>query len=195
MGELPTTEPARHGWTRWAIPLTLIAIIGATAAWEFLHPDAPRLTAKKDAAPAPAKASAPEVIGTPLRNPVAGQQTVAAMPDQPASVTETPGAAVVQATSEPAPDMKTGEAAVVAPVVDAPLMLAFRDYSWTVVKDRTGRVLLSRMNRGGTTQALAGTPPLDVVIGNAADVTLTWKGQRIDLAPYTQRNVARFTLE
>ena len=56
MGELPTTEPARHGWTRWAIPLTLIAIIGATAAWEFLHPDAPRFTAKKDAAaPAPAK--------------------------------------------------------------------------------------------------------------------------------------------
>ena len=32
MGELPTTEPARHGWTRWAIPLTLVAIIGATAA-------------------------------------------------------------------------------------------------------------------------------------------------------------------
>src|SRR4030095_10515689 len=29
MGELPTTEAPRHGWTRWAIPLTLVAIIGA----------------------------------------------------------------------------------------------------------------------------------------------------------------------
>lgn len=200
MGELPTTEPARHGWTRWAIPLTLIAIIGATAAWEFLHPDSPRVTAKKDAAAsAPAKASAPEVIGTPLRNPVASQQAsvpVAAAPDK-LSATETPEAPVVQAASEPAPDEKAGEtpAAAAAPVADAPLVLAFRDFSWTVVKDRTGRVLLSRMNHGGTTQALAGTPPLDLVIGNAADVTLTWKGQRIDLAPYTRQNVARFTLE
>lgn len=199
MGELPTTEPARHGWTRWAIPLTLIAIIGATAAWEFLHPDAPRVTAKKDAAaPAPTKSSAPEVIGTPLRNPVASQPVaapVAATPDKPASAEETPEAAVVQAGSEPAPDARTGEAAGAAPVAEAPLVLAFRDFSWTVVKDRTGRVLLSGMNHGGTTQALAGAPPLDLVIGNAADVTLTWKGQRIDLAPYTRQNVARFTLE
>jgi cytoskeleton protein RodZ len=75
------------------------------------------------------------------------------------------------------------------------MVLAFRDFSWTEVKERSGRVLLSRMNRGGTTQAIAGSPPLDVVIGNAADVTLTWKGQRIDLAPLTRQNVARFTLE
>ena len=51
------------------------------------------------------------------------------------------------------------------------------------------------MNAGGTTQALAGAPPLDIVVGNAADVTLTWKGKRIDLAPHTRQNVARFTLE
>ena len=51
------------------------------------------------------------------------------------------------------------------------------------------------MNPGRTTQAIAGSPPLDVVIGNAADVTLTWKGQRVDLAPYTRGNVARLTLE
>jgi cytoskeleton protein RodZ len=62
------------------------------------------------------------------------------------------------------------------------------------VRDRDGRVLLSGMNRGGTTQSLAGTPPLDLVIGNAADVSVTYRGQPVDLNPYTRQNVARFTL-
>jgi cytoskeleton protein RodZ len=78
---------------------------------------------------------------------------------------------------------------------EVPLTFAFRDYSWTLVKDRSGHVLISRMNPGRTTQSISGTPPLDVVIGNAADVTLTWRGARVDLAPYTRGNVARFTLE
>jgi cytoskeleton protein RodZ len=42
---------------------------------------------------------------------------------------------------------------------------------------------------------VSGPPPLDLVIGNAADVTLTWKGKRVDLAPHTRQNVARLTLE
>ena len=77
MGELPTAEAPRHGWTRWAIPLTLVAIIGATAAWEWMHPasDAPR-TGTRTTAPPPVERPStgsrpPEVIGTPLPNPVA----------------------------------------------------------------------------------------------------------------------------
>ena len=80
-------------------------------------------------------------------------------------------------------------------VGEASLVFAFRDFSWTEVKDRNGRILLKRMNSGGTAQTISGAPPLDVVIGNAADVTLTWKGKRLDLAPYTRGNVARFILE
>jgi cytoskeleton protein RodZ len=194
IGELPTTEPSRHGWTRWAIPLTLIAIIAATAAWEWLHPaaESPR-AAKTQAAPAraagAAKAIEPEVVGTPLPNPVATAPSVAAALPPPVVAASAPP--TIDA-SEPAPETRpyAGPA-----IPDAPLVLAFRDYSWTEVKDRSGRVLLSRMNPGGSTQALAGAPPLDVVIGNAADVTLTWKGKRVDLAPHTRQNVARFTLE
>ena len=79
-------------------------------------------------------------------------------------------------------------------VADQPLMLAFRDYSWTEVRDRNGRVLLSGMNPGGTAQTVSGTPPLQIVIGNAVDVSARYKGQPVDLAPYTRQNVARFTL-
>jgi cytoskeleton protein RodZ len=81
-----------------------------------------------------------------------------------------------------------------ATIADQPLTLAFRDHSWSEVRDRNGRVLLSGMNPGGTAQTLSGTPPLELVIGNAADVSVSYKGQPVDLAPYTRQNVARFTL-
>ena len=50
------------------------------------------------------------------------------------------------------------------------------------------------MNRGGTTQSVSGAPPLDIVIGNAVDVRVTFRGSPVDLAPYTRRNVARLKL-
>ena len=40
IGELPLSQHSRPGWTRWAIPLTLIAIIAAGAAYELLRPAA-----------------------------------------------------------------------------------------------------------------------------------------------------------
>jgi cytoskeleton protein RodZ len=200
IGELPTTEPAKHGWTRWAIPLTLIAIIAATAAWEFLHPDAPGASAKKDAPPAieRGKAGAPEIIGTPLPNPVASTEPASAptVTSEPPTVANSVSAVdASKAAPEAVADTRRAEAANALAVDDAPLVLAFRDFSWTEVKDRNGRVLLKRMNSGGTAQTISGAPPLDIVIGNAADVMLTWKGKRLDLTPYTRGNVARFTLE
>ncbi len=192
MGELPTTEAPRHGWTRWAIPLTLVAIIGATAAWEWMHPAGeggratPRATPPAPEAPSKAARTA-EVAGTPLPNPVAPpvRQEPAPTPDQ----------AVVGKADETAPSAASPAPPPATAVPEATLQLAFRDFSWTEVKDRSGHALLSRMNPGGTTQEVAGSPPLDVVIGNASDVTLTWRGRRVDLAPYTRQNVARLTLE
>jgi cytoskeleton protein RodZ len=186
MGELPTTDAPRHGWTRWAIPLTLVAIIGATAAWEWMHPpgSAPR-TLFSPAEHAPPASPAPEGVGTPLPNPVAPP-----LPPEAAPPPAEPAAAEKAAAGpEAAPATAAPHAA------EAPLTLAFRDFSWTEVKERSGRVLLSGMHARGTTQAVSGSPPLDVVIGNASDVTLTWRGQQVDLAPYTRQNVARLTLE
>jgi cytoskeleton protein RodZ len=212
MGELPTTEAPRHGWTRWAIPLTLVAIIGATAAWEWMHPSGETLRSAVKPPPSSERTAAPrapEVIGTPLPNPVATTSTAAEAPAaaQPSSAapvapTPPPAATANEAASSAALAAPPAEpVAIPVPVAatpatnELPLTLSFRDYSWTLIKDRSGRVLLSRMNPGRTTQSISGTPPLDVVIGNAADVTITWRGARVDLAPYTRGNVARFVLE
>ena len=196
MGELPTSEHSKSGWTRWAIPLTLAAIVAAAATYEWLRPPGEsRATLGGDPAanierPAPiiAKQEAP---GTSLQNPLAATAPDPT-PDTPPSTSSAPASTASPypaTTPSPAPTPATGTT-----IALQPLMLAFRDYSWTEVRDRNGRVLLSGMNPGGTAQSLSGTPPLEIVIGNAADVSVRYKGQPVDLAPHTRQNVARFTL-
>jgi cytoskeleton protein RodZ len=116
--------------------------------------------------------------GTPLPNPMA--------PD----TAREPAPAAAPAGNAAAPGAKAA-----TPQPEGAIVLAFRDFSWTEVKDGSGRMLLSKMNAGGTREALSGTPPIELVIGNASDVTLTWKGKPVDLAPYTRQNIARLTLQ
>ena len=104
--------------------------------------------------------------------------------------------AAAPGASEPAPAVAppAPAASTAAPAAEETIGITFRDYSWTEIRDRNGRVILSGMNRGGTTQSVSGTPPLDIVIGNAVDVRVTFRGNRVDLVPYTRQNVARFKL-
>jgi cytoskeleton protein RodZ len=237
IGELPTTGGNRPGWTRWAIPLTLLAIIAGAAAYEFLRPtgDARHAGTKDTAAVAthaePAKPAAESgVVALPNPIPPSGGPTgdagngapphppstaaPAAGPDTaarvgapgaaaPSSPAVAPAPSAIRAVPAPATTTTTAMSApmsalttptTAATVGDVTLVLAYKDSSWTEIRDRTGRVLLSRMNEGGQTQTVAGQPPFELTIGNATDVTLRYNGKPVDLAPHTRQNVARFTL-
>ena len=212
IGELPVTQHTRPAWTKWAIPLGLVAIIAAGASYEMLRPAtttqrpaAPSASTPpaeparepaggeaKPAAPPPpaaaAPASTPVAAGTPLPNPVANI-------DATGTPTLPPDGAVAGPS---APSVPLPAVAAAAPAGPQPgerqLVLAYRDHSWTEVRDRNGRVLLSAMMAPGARQTLAGTGPFEFVIGNAADVSLTLDGRAVDLAPHTRQSVARFTL-
>ena len=56
-------------------------------------------------------------------------------------------------------------------------------------------VIFSRLNPAGTEQVVTGTPPLDVVVGNAHAVKLMYRNKPVDLAPHTRVDVARVHLE
>jgi cytoskeleton protein RodZ len=233
IGELPTAGGHRPGWTRWAIPLTLVAIIAGAAAYEFLRPigDARRAGTKESpavATTAPAKPAAesggvalPNPVphgdtgnGAPITSPAGAAATATAptaaapMPAAPIPATPMPaspmggasaaapaGSTPTAATTPPqgvaAPTSGSGPVAAAGEVT---LALSYKDASWTEIRDRTGRVLLSRMNEGGQTQTVAGQPPFELTIGNASDVTLRYNGKPVDLAPHTRQNVARLTL-
>ena len=192
MGELPTTDHSKPAWTRWAIPLTLAAIVAVAAVYEWLRPaGVARQTPDKEtvAVESPsATAVPPGATGTPLSNPlVAGKPAGESIPPPEPAPTggSTPTPAATEATPATAAAVSGSEQSIT---------IAFQDSSWTEIRDRDGRLLLSGMNPGGTVQNLSGTPPFDIVIGNAGDVRLTYKGSPVDLAPHTRQNVARFKL-
>jgi cytoskeleton protein RodZ len=212
MGELPTTEHSKAGWTRWAIPLVLAAVVIAAAVYEWArpagmaHPATPMAVAPDKPA---ATTTSPDKASTPLANPFAagapsaepspppGAAQPLATDPPPATGAAAPAAATTSSTpssTTPANAGAASSAAVAAPLAGETIALAFKDYSWTEVRDRDGRVILSGMNRGGTSQSVSGAPPLELVIGNASDVRVTYRGTPVDLAPHTRQNVARFKL-
>lgn len=96
MGELPTTEERpKAGWMRWAIPLTLAAVVAAAAVYEWKRPTGNTRPAAKEAgvgADASQAAPALDKTETPLPNPLSGVAPVAE-----------PSSAVPAAPSAPSP--------------------------------------------------------------------------------------------
>jgi cytoskeleton protein RodZ len=212
IGELPVTQGLRQSWARWAIPLTLIAIIAAGVTYELLRPPASAPSAPS-AAPAPARepgsepkaaqaptaTAAPAVTATPAPGapPSPGATPTAAAPGITVTALPNPVAAATTA-QEPAAAMpsSTTAAEILGPQPgDRELVLTYRDHSWTEVRDRSGRLLLSAMMTPGSRKALFGQAPFELVIGNASDVTLTLDGKTVDLAAHTRQSVARMTLQ
>lgn len=67
--------------------------------------------------------------------------------------------------------------------------------SWVGVIDVRGQSLVSRTIQPGEAVELDGTPPLKVRIGNAAATELVFRGQPLDLAPFTRDNLVRLELK
>ena len=97
----------------------------------------------------------------------------------------------------PAPSLPVAEIPKAVDSGKKLLHLSFSRESWVKIKDGSGKVILEKTQAGGTVQTIEGTPPLYLVIGNAAGVSRTYNGRKVDLAPYTRGNddVARFSLE
>jgi cytoskeleton protein RodZ len=77
----------------------------------------------------------------------------------------------------------------------APLVLSYRASSWTQVRDGKGQIILLRTVPAGSEQAIRGTPPFDIVLGNARAVTIVYRGQPVDVARYSHQNIARLRLQ
>jgi cytoskeleton protein RodZ len=75
------------------------------------------------------------------------------------------------------------------------IRMEFEGESWVEIKDRDGQMLMSQLNPTGSRRVVSGRAPLSLVIGNAANVRLTYNDRPVDLKPYIQIEVARLTLE
>jgi len=74
-------------------------------------------------------------------------------------------------------------------------VLRFDQDAWAEVTDGSGRQLVSSLNPAGTERVVRGTPPYNIVIGNAQHVKVSYNNREVDLQPYVKVEVARFTLK
>ena len=185
-----------------ALAVVAVGIAFAAMYWAmYIRPRPPGAVEHREAAPAaipaPAtQAAAPAVApaapeAPPSENPVAvvspspasAASTAPAAPDAPPKV-----AATAPEGARSAPAAKPGGPA-------KSLHFRFAGESWVEVRDARGKVLLQRLNPAGSEADVSGRPPLQVVVGNAPEVRMSYDGRPFDLEPHTNVAVARFTLE
>ncbi len=174
----PADSPPQHAWltSPWLI-LLLLGVLLVLAIPVALYLWLNSGTDDSPGSPAPAVQSSPMPATTP--------QAAPAIPAEPA-LHATP-AAVLPVEAEPA-EPKT------APL-NSLLHLEFGEESWTEIKDASGQMLLRQLNPAGSSVDVRGQPPFEVVIGNAEQARMSYNGRPIDLNPFIDVTVARFTLE
>ncbi len=123
-----------------------------------------------------------QVVPAPATTPAAKEAPApAAPPAEPVAADNTP----VPVTTAPAPAEGEGV-----------LSIRFKADCWTQITDARKKVLFRGLKRAGDTLELRGQKPLDVRLGFARGVELTFNGQPVDLAPFITRGAtARLKLE
>jgi cytoskeleton protein RodZ len=194
MGELPADTPSKPGSARWAIPLALLAIIAIGVVYEFTRPNSDLARSLGFARDRGASTTAAPVVTLPTPAIVADPASTPAPPPAATGDTPNPAAATTEAPAAVPAEVLPAPSAT-ASAGDAPLVLVFRATSWVEVKDSKGTTLLSTMGYPGASHAIDGALPLEVVLGNAEAVQVTWRGTEFDTVPFTRQNVAKFTLK
>jgi len=185
--------------------LAFVAIaVGFTAMywWLFIRPTPPGAARPAASQPSPGKPSAGAPTGSAAvvaSSPLAQAPAAAidppkpAEPAKPAAKTETKAPAPPPPAAEPAKAQP--EKTVVAEGNGGTLKFRFHGDSWVEIRDRGGKVILSKLNVAGSEAEVSGQPPFNVVVGNAPEVELFYNNQEFDLEPHTKVAVARFTVE
>ncbi|HMW17191.1 MAG TPA: DUF4115 domain-containing protein [Accumulibacter sp.] len=74
------------------------------------------------------------------------------------------------------------------------LKFNFIKEAWLEVRDATGKLLVNELCAGGSQREVNGQPPFALVVGNATEVRLEYRGRPVELAPIS-KGVARLSIE
>ncbi|WP_071844121.1 MULTISPECIES: cytoskeleton protein RodZ [Edwardsiella] len=132
------------------------------------------------------EAAAPAAVQN--NGPTAAQSNAVVAPSQ-ADVAPLSGAALPTAAASVAPG-SSGEASA------SPLAMHFSADCWLEVRDASGKVLFSGLQRAGGKLDLAGKAPYRLKIGAPAAVQIQYLGKPVDLSRFIKSSqVARLTLD
>ncbi len=181
---LPPRNWLTSPWLLLALFGVAVLAVAPVALYWWLNSDEGEIPAGAARAPAVAPATPAAADTVPAEPPVAAEAP--ATPEAVPTVPAVQDAGAVAADEAPP---------AVAPVVRGVLQMEFGADSWVEIRDATGRMLHRQLDTAGSSIEVRGAPPFDVVVGNAAQVRMTYNGRPIDLKPFIDVTVARFTLE
>lgn len=115
-----------------------------------------------------------------------GATTAAALPLEAQPQPDSTAAAPAAPSSAPA---------AVAGAANGGLKLSFAQPSWVEIRDRSGEIVFSQLNPAGSQRDIEGQPPFSLVIGNASNVTVEYKGKVVELLQRSKDDVARLNLD
>ena len=187
---MPSGQPRRD---RTVVVAGLVLVVLAALAYVLLPSDLSALREKAqgliDSVSRKEPVPEPAASGAPVAAPVAESVFPPGVTPQQVMNPQ------AQAPTELAPAKLAAPAVNTPALTNTPLRFVFANESWVEVRDGDNKVIYSQRNAAGTEQSVNGQGPFSLVIGNAAGVTLFWRGQPVDLAPHTKGEVARLVLE
>jgi cytoskeleton protein RodZ len=154
-----------------------------------------------DLAPSEEVGSAPLSVGEEAQGPATGslpldeQPAIETPAETPAEQGETVPSSEAPATA-PEADISAApvaEAEAVAPG-EGRLTLDYTADCWTRVTDANGKVLYSGLARAGSSRTLVGQTPLDLHLGFASGVQVSFNGEAVSLSGKTRGETARLKL-
>ena len=125
----------------------------------------------------------PSDASVPLAPPSAITQLAAEAATLPTSPVPTVASVRAETDQVPVTDISGG------------LKLSFAQPSWVEIRDRSGQIIFSQLNPAGSQRDIEGQPPFALVIGNATNVTVQYKGKVIELSQRSKDDVARLNLD
>jgi cytoskeleton protein RodZ len=188
---MPTGERSR-----WPLYVGIAAtIVAALAAYEFGFNNPPPGESPPSADGSRSEPAAGSETASP---PAASAQGASAKSLPIGAAPQLPAAGTASAATGPLPSTHVQAGSAAAAKVqpgERELFFRFEQESWVEVRDRDNKVIFSKLNRAGSEERVAGTPPLKLVVGNARGVRLNMDDQAVDLSPHIKVAVARLTLE
>lgn len=125
------------------------------------------------------------------------QQPAAELPvESPAEQGESVSSTEIPAASASPADAASAPVAEAEPVVpgEGRLTLEYTADCWTRVTDANGKVLYSGLGKAGSSRTLVGKTPLDLHLGFASGVQVSFNGEAVSLSDKTRGETARFKL-
>ncbi|HYD59351.1 MAG TPA: RodZ domain-containing protein [Noviherbaspirillum sp.] len=195
------TEPPAIS-SKWVIGALLAVLLGV-GIW------ATRQGGEQAAAPAAVKNDVANMAGAEAEKPSPEAKS------EPAGTTPSAAEGDAAAVSPPA-EAAAAPAPAASPVVAAPsaaqaqtpaaempaaagkdtLQLKVREESWIEIRRSSdNKSVFSRLVKAGETESVQIAEPVSVVIGNAAGVDATLRGEPVELKPSSKSNVARLNLK